>query len=256
MKDGFFSGQSNIVIRIRFYVIFGLIGGVIFFLYALSNVVAKDYFYVILEGFLSLFSFYLSYVTYKSRSLKMAISFGIIPIFIISLTNFIVGGYEGTGILWTYVLPLVVIFIAGSKRGIIALTVFLIITLFHFLFLHNLYPNSTIGYSTIEYITFFISFSTVSVMTYLFQNAWDTSERYLSTEKVVERQFKEDLVTKVEELEQTKLDLEEALEKTKETNIKLQKINNVVIGRELKMRELKNKLKSLDSDEQNAEDLV
>ena len=104
-------------LRIRFLVIYGLFSGIALGLYAFINVIVGDYPFAIFETILAIIAFSIVYLVIKTNNSKWGRYLGFIPILAISITNFTFGGFSNTGIYWTYLLPLIVIY---PELGLVA----------------------------------------------------------------------------------------------------------------------------------------
>lgn len=236
-------------IRLRFTIFFGIFGVIIFTIYASINLIAKDYPFAIFEAVLAVMSLALAYLTFKSNSEKWARSFGFIPIVMISLSNFVFGGFENTGIYWTFIIPPIIVYLTGIKRSLIIIGIFFLITVAY-------YSATVLGifeirYTIVEFLTFVFSFLSIYLMSYLFKLSWNMSEKLLENQKGDLQKITDELKIKVDQLELTKLELELSLEEKQKMNDELSKFNKLTVDREVKMVELKKEIDSLKGDSQN-----
>jgi len=240
-----FRGNSRKEIKLRFFIAFASIGAFFFILFAIINIIVKDYVPAIIEIALTLLIFLLIIKTLKSRNLFWATNFGLIPIIVISLINFLNGGFNNTGIYLTFGLPLVCLFLAGRRKGTYAVLFYLFcITLIQFVLTD--YISRAVEYDNFTFLIYLVGFLIVYVMTWLYHTAWNLSEEVVENDKKYIEQSKNDLERQVKELEKVKSELQQSLKKTQEANEELRRVNRVIIGRELKMAELKDRIRELE----------
>lgn len=233
-------------IQILFMLSFGIFGMTAFSIYSFINFVVGDFPIAILELVLVIYTAIVTVKTIKNNDLKFASNFGVVPLIVITVHNFISGGFYGTGLLWCYTFPLVATFISGKRKGALLSFYFIMFTFFFYIInkANPLLLPAEFLYGDFYYLMFALTISVVSFMTYIYQAAWDASDK-----KLLSEQYK--LSVSLEELESTKEKLENAIAEVAERNQELTRINKIMINRELRMVELKSMLKKLDNDEAN-----
>lgn len=198
--------------------------------YAIWNLIIGDLFYGILEAILSL-CLVVSLVFIMERRLSSATGLGSFVLFYVALQNFCTGGFDNTGMLWSFVFPILIFMIQGGKAGSkwsgsFFLIVAVAIVGDNYVGWYDLpYPDFTLA-------TFVVVFTVISAICYYYQI-------------VLERD--QILVAKIaRESEKPSKDLLKALSDYKLKTEELEKLNSFMSGRELRMIELKEKIKELE----------
>lgn len=198
-----FEKLSRTRIQVRFMLFCGIFGIIAFTAYSVINFVIGDYPIAFVEAGLAVYTITVTIVTLRTSDLRFARTYGLLPLVIISVHNFISGGFLETGILWCYTFPLLATFISGRTRGAFSSISFLIFTLLFYLLDKAQLTNSFI-YEDFYYFMFVISFGIIAFLTYVFQAAWDVKE--ISLEKERSR-----LALSIEKQEKIQEELEEVL---------------------------------------------
>lgn len=231
------------MVRTKFFVFYGSFGFLAFSIYSAINFILGDTVAGIFELILALFSLFLTFLTIKTKSPFWGETLGIIPLLFISINNFVNGGFLDTGIYWTYVVPLVAIFLCGIRKGTIIGLTFVAATALYY------YGGTFFGYipryNSWQYYTYLASFLSVLFMSILFQQAWNQSQGIIRSQRDRVEKIKQKLEEKVTELEKTKANLENSLNVINKTHEQLQKQTDVLINRELRMAELKDEITKL-----------
>ncbi|KXK26083.1 MAG: hypothetical protein TR69_WS6001001377 [candidate division WS6 bacterium OLB20] len=160
--------------RVRFLIVFGSIGFVVFIAYTLINLSIADYPIAALELLLAAIILFSMLTGLSTKRMQPAATIGVLPLFVICLHNFISGGFYETGLLWCYVLPPITVFLVGRHLGFY-LHAFFVLTTFVFFLLARTTASFTFLYSEFEYFMFVLTLSFVFVMIWLFQSAADAS---------------------------------------------------------------------------------
>ncbi|MCA9378989.1 HAMP domain-containing histidine kinase [Candidatus Dojkabacteria bacterium] len=177
--------QSYFLRRKLFLQLFGLVGGGIILFYAFVNLIVADYWAFAVElcaGSAMVVALYLVSRTEKS---ELAVNIALVAGTVIIWQNFYSSGFDGTGVYWVFMAPLLIFFLAGTRKAIfwnIILYLGLIL-----LFLAMQLGIITNHYSQFGVGMMFIALTVFSLVIYFYQRGL---ERYLI-----------ELVTKREQLD-------------------------------------------------------
>ncbi len=137
LKNGFYSQYDyEIALKIYLIYIFSLISLLLFFILGMNALLDEKFqLGIILLCGASLFVFNILYLKFTR---DYTISAYIILYFLFSLMLYLIysGGVDHTGALWFFILPPVVLFIHGLKKGLIELLIFLLLVM-GMLFIRN-----------------------------------------------------------------------------------------------------------------------
>ena len=160
-------------IRVKFFAVYGVFGTTTFFAYSIINFIIKDYPIAIVEFILALTVLWAMLLAFKTEYRKRGIVVGVLSLLIISVHNITSGGFNRTGILWSYIFPLIALFLAGRKVGTMLFALFLSTTIG--LFTLGKLDLVTFVYTDFEFMMFLVSIITVFIMTYVYELAWTLS---------------------------------------------------------------------------------
>lgn len=244
LKTVFASSPDHPVelIKIRFLVISGIIGSLLLITYAIINFAIADYPAAVMElimGLMMLAAVIISVVTMK---LGLASALGLFPVVFMTMHNFNSGGFFDTGLLWCYILPPVSIFLVGTQISTVIHVLFLLFTLL----LRTLANTGQVNflYGDFEYLMFVLTYTTVFLLTALFETAWQQSNSALIVKGLLLGEKNLELERTIDTLTKTKGELSASVGRYESANKLLTEANQKVIEREKKMVELKRKLQS------------
>ena len=158
--------------RKRLLYIVAIIGIVLFVVYAIANIYVKDYFEAGLEFVLVLLLVIALIAIQFKKGWHLALFLGALAVTIISIHNFITGGFEVTGLFWIYMFPPIIFLTQRYKKGIYW-TVFLLLVFLTVLSLQIFnvqLPNYfELPYAIYTMSIFLVSFFAVSILIFVYQ---------------------------------------------------------------------------------------
>lgn len=215
--------------RKKYFTIIASLGILIFLLYVLVNIYVGDYGDSLFEFILALILVISIILIRYDKIERVGLILGSLVMYVISIHNFVTGGFDGTGIFWLIVFPVIVFMLRGSKRG--AYWSLLLILTIAFITLLNYLNYLSLPYNLFYSAMFLMSFSVLTLFNYIHQRNQETYQ------KIIEDQSIKLSMT----LEKSKKDLKEIEEKRKS----LEKLNKLMTGRELQMTKLKKQIAEL-----------
>lgn len=212
----------------KFLIYIGLVGASILSAYVIVNFTLGDYVFAFFEMIMAVLAV-ISAILVKKRK-KYAFLLGSLVVFLISLQNFYFGGFYNTGIFWIFMFPPIIFLMNGLRKG--AIWSILLIASMVTLTILKIFSIVNIDYEIFYLLMFFIAFGFVSALVALYQYYYEKYEVILYRNSQI--------------LGNTNKKLEEHLDIEKSNTIKnqlekekIEKLNELMIGRELKMIELK-----------------
>lgn len=184
LKDGFYS-TDNYEKTLKKYLIytFSTISLIIFFIMGINALQTNSLLGMILLGGALLFVFNIVYLKFMNDN-KLSAHIVVYFLFILMLYLAYTGGINHTGALWSLVLPPIILFIHGLKRGLIELSVFLFIFL-GILFIEDGFMHEAL-YAYDFKVRIVMIFMIIAFLSSLYQYT-----REISTERM--RQMQKDL---------------------------------------------------------------
>lgn len=167
------------------------------------------------------------------KSFALNSTVGVAVLTALMVYDFSTGGINGYAILWTYVMPPVVMFVAPARAAVGVILIYLSYTMVYMV--ASQYIPGAFTYDINQYTVYVISFLSVALISLLLNKAWEFTNRHLIEKSEALRSANRTLSKHMRELETTKGQLEQKV-------TELERTNDVMIGRELKMMELKKKL--------------
>jgi len=147
LKNGFYSSHNyETTLKIYLIYVFSMIALVIFLIMGTNCAVDK---YPFLANILFCGAGLLIFnIIYLKLTNNVIVSAYIVLYFLFSLMFYLIyaGGVSGTGPLWTFTLPPVVLFIHGLKKGLIELLLFLLITIGMFFIKDGMFLDTSYTY--------------------------------------------------------------------------------------------------------------
>lgn len=168
------SSKPHLRLRLLFINLFGLIAFLTISIFALINFVIGDYIPALLET-LVLILIIVSIINIRQTQKTNFVEFTApLIILIMTLNNFIGGGFNQTGILLMFPYPLVVLFVARLKKGLAW-----IIILFGVMFsIYTLHLNEVLElpYEDFTIKMSFLSLFIISLLVYIYQYSFEKSQ--------------------------------------------------------------------------------
>lgn len=146
------------------------------------------------------------------------------------------GGIQDTGIFWFYVMPTSVFFLSGRRGGVFWMGVVFLFSI-TIVFLQT-YGVVDTPYSTVTVRQMLFSLLVASVMVYAY-------EKRVESENVGSRRKTKELMKLNEDLAQEIASRREAEKQLTSRTDELERTNRLLVGRELRMIELKKEIKKL-----------
>ncbi len=233
----FFNYKTLDELRSKFFLIFGACGSIFLPLYAVVNLAIGNYTVAVFDVVIALVILLVSVITIKLKSTKIASTFGLIPMAMLSMHNFANGGLYGQGIYWTYLLGPMSMFISKLKLAVIANVIYLGFTLLIFLASQGI--DSPVHYSTFQYLTYLLSYVAITVISALFHIVWSLSHKLAVGEQSDVLDANKQLESKVRELEEMRSKLEKSYKDVEHSMQETEKVNKTMVNRELMMIDLK-----------------
>lgn len=223
--------------RLVFLVGVAIFGICLLTFFAVWNYFVADYIPMLIEFLLAAVLVVTIFIVPHPRTFNLAIFLGSAVIAIISWHNFATGGFETTGIMMVFLFPPIIFVLQGYRKGLWWSAVFTLICLAFYYFR----PGET--YFSIPYSDFFVGmfFLTFIVLTALIFFYQYTQEK---TQKALERKsqhIKQANLSLEKEIVERKRNLKEAEEKKEE----YEKINELMLGREIRIKQLKDEIEYL-----------
>ncbi len=220
--------------RKRFLVGVAILGAVIFVSYAIVNFTISDIWPAYLELALGIVCVLAIILIRYERTVTAALVTGALVIAIISIHNFGTGGFYSTGPFWIFMFPPIIFVLRGYRRGLIWLGamfgVFLLIW-----WLRPWPDYFTLPYSDFFILMFLIVLAVVSVLIYFYQYSQEQSQRMIARQTLQLQKNNASLQRQIEEKEQ-------AMKEMTEKQAEVEKLNRLMIGREIRMKEMKEEI--------------
>ena len=219
--------------RLMFLNGINLLGMIIFVSISMINLLIKDYPWFVFEFAIFLMLFFSVFYIRKTGKTKLPIALGVLVNVIMALDNILIGGFNNTGILWIYPFPAIAFFLVGRKKGLLStaflLLVFILLYAFHALDLLAL------PYSDFTLQMFLVTFIVTSMLFYFYQLSIERGNNLILRQSITLRNANKRLEEEVRERKK----YSEELKKEKE---EFENLNKLMIGRELRINELKKKM--------------
>ncbi|MEI7604372.1 MAG: hypothetical protein WCJ19_05120 [bacterium] len=212
-----------------------IIAFLVLFGYALINIYLNDYNPALFEIFCALGFIIAAYMMNYRNKYEIGITIGNAIISILAVYNFITGGFSSTGIFWVFVLICVIFYINGIKSLfwvtalMVALLISTILSVFNLIY---------IPYSLFEIFMFFVSSIIISIFTFFYNKKINDSIQAINDKNIELNNTMKKLQEKNEELQMSYNDLNK-------TTQELDTANKLMIGRELRMVEIKQELEDI-----------
>lgn len=231
--------QNNSNIKNSFLFYFSYLFSVFLFIFSLINFILKNYLEVI--SFLIFGLIFIANISALKYTKNISLAKSIVIFLIIELFLFLLirGGIANTGIYWLFIYPIVVFFIKGKKKGIYW-AVFFIIFLFILLYLKKI---GTI-YLAFESINIYMTIAfivLISLFIYIYQYIIEYTSFTIREKNKEIHLVNQKLSDEVRQRKKIEKKLLQELVESK-------KINKLTIKRELKIIDLKEKIKNLTKD--------
>ncbi|MFA6295966.1 MAG: hypothetical protein WC663_01290 [Patescibacteria group bacterium] len=226
----------------RFFYFLAIIGMLIFSAYAFINLYLKDFSTAILEFVFVVMLLAAIILINFPKYWNTALFLGSLTITFISIHNYSTGGFDSTGLYWVYMFPPIIFMVQGYKKGLYWSIIFYAILLIIF-FLHlsnvSLPKYFSFPYSTYTLIIFLISLAIILILFCIYQREQERFQKLLNVQIEQNKKVSENL-------RKSLFARDESFKKTEEKTNELETLNSLMIGRELKIIELKNKIKELE----------
>lgn len=172
--------------KVRILNWYGLIGSTILFVYAFTNILVFDWFAVVLEVSLGGLIIFGTVWLRETKDLRVPTFIGALTIYLMSLNNFVLGGFEGTGHILIFIFPAIIFFLQGKNVGLVWTT----ILIFSLAFFHIIGREDYIDvYYTDDFFVFMIivGIAIVSSMIFVYQGLSEgKTQRIKSLAKEIE----------------------------------------------------------------------
>jgi len=225
------------VTRKRFLSGVAVLGVIAFVAYGVVNIFIGDYgpayFELALGGFLVVSIILLS----KEKTTPAAFVIGALVITIISIHNFGTGGFSGTGPFWVFMFPAIIFVLQGARRGLIWLGA-LFAAMLVILWLRPFPDYYILPYDNFSILMFLAVLAVVSGLMYFYQRTQEKNEKIIITQA-------EKLSAESIDLQRSLEEKEQALQQMSEQQKEVEKLNRLMVGREIRMKELKSEIDKL-----------
>jgi hypothetical protein len=202
----------------------------LFGIYALSNFVSKDFPSAIMQAIMVILLVFSLMV--QKRKMVWSINIATFVLAYITLYNFTTGGVAQTGVYWIFLFPGLVFTFQGKKNGLRwTIPVFIVLILAAIGSIFYGFPKSP--YSTFVIINQLMILAILSGTSYFRQNIVEKGQDSFKA-----------LIKKINEDSNS---LTKTLNRLEDRSQDLEKLNRFMIGRELKMIQLKEENKILES---------
>ncbi|MBN1332076.1 PAS domain S-box protein [Candidatus Dojkabacteria bacterium] len=173
--------ESYEMVKIRFFNALGLIAIIVISGFAIANIQIKDYVPALIEIMVVIIAAASIFYVRTTKDTTVAEITGPLIILIMSVQNLITGGFAQSGLLFMMPYPIVVFFMAGSKKGLAWMLVF-IASMFgvYILFLDGIlespYPLERIKMA-------FGALILVAILVYVYQTTYERTHKLLRAER-------------------------------------------------------------------------
>lgn len=222
----------SLVARLDSIRAFSLLGSIILLIYSIINILIKDYPAAAFESACGIVILLGLHIIENKNDIILGTNIGAMVLFVLSIHNFYSGGFESTGIFWTLVMAIVIIFIKGKNGIWWNIALWIALSLIFILFMGG---AITLPYTQFFAFMFLLVMPVVIAFIFFFQRGLDNKLIELEEQRVR-------LNTALKEKQEQSLEVQKTLNELTEKNLELTKIHRLTVDRELQMSNLKKRL--------------
>jgi len=163
----YFEFDIRIVRKVILTNLISMVGFICLVFYGIHAYIHESYILCFIDLLTAFFLVIVFFYLRKTKKYIFSAYFSIILVGLLFMYLSLSGGYQGTGLLWSYIFPLCVIFVLGIKAGTIAVIIFFLLNIAAFILsLNSIIP---IRYNTNFIIRYIGSFLAVSIIAYFYE---------------------------------------------------------------------------------------